>query len=176
MPSATRQGAAAAINAMVKSGGEIRTVVPIELAGQSACIPPDVVTPPCVDTNRLEHGSIFLVNGSADVISPSFQEPGRSGLQSNKAYYEAARVTKVWATVRGADHNDIQGSPGCGPLAPGCSVGAGGYLGYTTAWLRDRLMGDILARHPFVNRPGTDDDGELFRAPGWTNAHSNIGS
>ena len=37
-------------------------------------------------------------------------------------------------------------------------------------------MGDTLARQPFVDRDGTDDDGELFRAPGWTNARSNIAS
>lgn len=166
------QGAAGVLNAMEKSNGLITTAIPIELPSQVYCGNEQVN---CPDPSRLTGGSFFLVNGSADVvISPSRQVAPASlvGLQSNAAYYEAApaSVTKVWATLNGADHNDVQGQPGCAPGAIGCLSGVHGYLGYPTAWMLDQLRGDKYAHQAFVN--GT---GELFReTTNWSNQTSNI--
>src|SRR5205809_5489380 len=61
------QGAGGAINAMIKSAGKIKTVMPIELPAQAFCsIPID-----CPNTALLTTGSTFLVDGSLDIpISP----------------------------------------------------------------------------------------------------------
>src|SRR2546421_580224 len=54
------QGATGAINALIKSAGTIKTVLPIELPGQQFCADPLN----CADTSHLTQGSIFLVDGS----------------------------------------------------------------------------------------------------------------
>ncbi|MGB6165711.1 MAG: hypothetical protein WCF33_22975 [Pseudonocardiaceae bacterium] len=170
------QGASGVLNAMIKSDGLITTAVPIELPAQVYCF----ATPDrCADTHNLMGGAIFLVNGSADlVISPSTQLlPWQlTGLQSNSAYYQAtpASVTKVWATLQGPAHNDVQGQPDCAsanpPIDPpsSCVNGVYGYLGYPTAWMMDRLQDDNYAHQAFIS--GT---GELFHeTANWTNQTS----
>ncbi|MDB5066208.1 MAG: alpha/beta hydrolase [Chloroflexi bacterium] len=167
------QGAAGALNAMLKSGGSIRTAVPIELPGQVWCLLSLGVR--CMDTRNLTSGAVFFVNGSADTwISPSTQPLPwwLVGLESNSAYYEATppSITKVWGTLRGPDHNDVQGQPDCVAAAKPCVDGVYGYLGYPTAWLMDQLQGDTLAHRAFVN--GT---GEIFEeTTNWSNQRSNI--
>jgi hypothetical protein len=172
------QGASGVLNAMIKSNGLITTAVPIELPAQVYCFN----TPArCTDTRNLRGGAIFLVNGSADVlVSPSTQnQPWQQiGLQSNSAYYEAApaSVATVWGTLKGPDHNDVQGQPGCAsanpPINPpwSCVNGVYGYLGYPTAWMMDRLHGDGYAHQAFIR--GT---GEMaHETTNWSNQVSNI--
>ncbi|GAA5056179.1 poly(ethylene terephthalate) hydrolase family protein [Nocardia callitridis] len=163
------QGATGAVNALRDSGGAIKTAVPLELPSQALCSSGGT----CPDTRQLTTGSLFLVNGSRDGISPSNQLlPWQVvGLHSNRAYYEATppQVPKVWATYNGADHNDPQGQPDCGAASNPCGVGVFGYLGYPTAWLRAQLTGDPEARSAF--RSG----GELFApSPNWSNQVSTL--
>jgi hypothetical protein len=170
------QGASGALNALIKSDGLITTAVTIELPAQLYC----VTTPArCADTRTLTGGALFLVNGSADiVISPSTQLPPwqLAGLQSDSAYYQAApaSVAKVWGTLRGPAHDDVQGWPDCASARPpidppsSCVNGVYGYLGYPTAWMMDRLQDDGYAHQAFVS--GT---GEMFHeTTNWTNQTS----
>ncbi|MGN2636943.1 poly(ethylene terephthalate) hydrolase family protein [Nocardia takedensis] len=165
------QGATGVVNALRDAHGAIRTAVPLEIPAQALCSN----KPTCADTGTVGAGSLFFVNGSADAfISPSRQPiPWQAvGLQSNLAYYEATppQVPKVWATLNGPDHNDVQGQPDCAAASAPCSVGVAGYLGYPTAWLVAQLRGDAAARRAFV--AGT---GELFRpSPHWSNQTSSL--
>ncbi|MGV9410825.1 poly(ethylene terephthalate) hydrolase family protein [Nocardia sp. NPDC003693] len=165
------QGATGVLNAMALSGGRIKTAVPLELPIQLWCSTGSW----CPDIAGSGHGSIFLVNGSADgVISPSRQllPPQVIGLQSIQAYYEAipASVPKVWGTLAEVNHNDVQGKPQCSRTIPLCALGVHGYLGYPTAWLAARLLGDTAAQRAFVS-----GSGEFFtRNPNWSNQIGNI--
>ncbi|MBH0775247.1 poly(ethylene terephthalate) hydrolase family protein [Nocardia bovistercoris] len=159
------QGATGVVNALRDARGAIATAVPLEIPAQALCSN----RPTCADTRTLSTGSVFFVNGSSDgFISPSNQSiPWQiAGLQSNRAYYEATppHVPKVWATLNGVDHNDVQGQPDCAGASAPCGVGVYGFLGYPTAWLMAELRGDADARRAF--RMG----GELF-APSahWSN-------
>ncbi|MBF6329453.1 alpha/beta hydrolase [Nocardia transvalensis] len=158
------QGATGVLNAMIGSGGAIKTAVATELPAQAFCGSPER----CTDTHRLSSGSVLFVNGSSDaLISPSEQLPGLPGLQSNRAYYEAtpASVTKAWGTLNGPNHNDIQGQPDCAQASKPCTTGVYGYLGYPTAWLVARLWGCGAAGQGFI--PGS---GEFYRPnPYWAN-------
>jgi len=177
------QGASGALNAMIKSDGLITTAVPIEIPAQVYCLFPGSNPARCADTGKLSGGALFLVNGSADfVISPSTQNQPwqQTGLQSNSAYYHAASasVAKMWGTLQGPEHNDVQGQPGCDkadpPINPpsSCVNGVYGYLGYPTAWMMDRLQGDGYAHQAFIS--GT---GEMFHeTTNWRNQVSNIRS
>ncbi|MBF6274352.1 MULTISPECIES: alpha/beta hydrolase [Nocardia] len=158
------QGATGVLNAMIDSGGLIRTAVPIELPAQSFCSN----RLSCTDTRRLGGGSVFFVNGSDDaLISPSQKLWALPGLQSNQDYYEATpgSVTKVWGTLVGPNHNDVQGQPDCARASSPCTDGVYGYLGYPTAWLVARLWGCAGAAAAFA--PGT---GEFYAPnPHWAN-------
>ncbi|WP_433733037.1 hypothetical protein ACQP0C_12240 [Nocardia sp. CA-129566] len=161
------QGANGVLNAMINSAGAIKTAIPFELPARIWC------SGTCADTRSLSSGSLFLVNGSADVfISPSDQlRPWESsGLQSNRAYYEAATVTKAWGTLNGLNHNDIQGQPDCARASSPCTTGVYGYLGYPTAWLLAELRGDITARSTFVAGTGRF----LAPSPNWSNQTSTV--
>jgi hypothetical protein len=149
------QGATGAINALKKSAGTIKTVMPIELPEQLFCSSPQN----CADTSTLAQGSIFFIDGSSDVISPSTQPAFATGLQSIAAYYSAvpAGIMKVKGTLIGPTHCDVQGSPNCTAATIPCLLGVYGYLGYPTAWMMFQLQNDNYARGAFVN--GT---GELF--------------
>ena len=150
------QGATGAINALKKSAGTIKTVMPIELPEQLFCSSPQN----CADTSTLIQGSIFLIDGSSDIlISPPTQPASATGLQSIAAYYSAvpAGIIKVKGTLIGPTHSDVQGSPNCTAAIFPCLLGVYGYLGYPTAWMMFQLQNDNYARGAFVN--GT---GELF--------------
>lgn len=158
------QGAIGALNAMIDSGGLIRTAVPIELPTQSFCS----TALSCTDTRRLSSGSVLFVNGSDDaLISPSQARWSLPGLQSNQDYYAATppSVTKAWGTLVGPNHNDVQGQPDCDRASAPCTDGVYGYLGYPTAWLAARLWGCPGAAAAF--EPGT---GEFYAPnPHWGN-------
>jgi hypothetical protein len=158
------QGATGALNAMITSGGLITTAVALELPAQSFCSASS-----CTDTRRLNSGSVLFVNGGDDaLISPAQQPPWQpAGLQSNQAYYDAtpAAVTRAWGTLIHANHNDVQGQPGCADASLPCTTGVYGYLGYPTAWLMAQLGSCDYARRAFI--PGT---GEFYEPnPNWVN-------
>jgi len=147
------QGATGAINAMLKSAGKIKTVIPIELPAQQFCSAPQN----CTDTTAMTQGSIFLIDGSLDIpISPPTQLAGVTGLQSIAAYYSAAPppIIKVKGTLIGPSHADIEGSPTCASVALGCVLGVYGYLGYPTTWMMFQLQNDNYAHGAFVNGSG----------------------
>lgn len=164
------QGATGVLNAMRDSGGRIKTAVPIELPTQLLCSLGSF----CGNTATLNSGSVFFVNGSQDSpISPSEQPLPASaiGLQSVRAYYDAvpATVPKVWGTLVGPNHNDVQGQPDCAHASWPCTSGVYGYLGYPTAWLAAELLGRTDARQAFAA------GGEFFAPnPGWTNQIGDI--
>jgi hypothetical protein len=161
------QGATGAINALIKSAGAIKTVIPIELPAQIWC------AANCVDTKNLVSGSVFFIDGSADSpISPPTQAAWVPGEQSVAAFYNAvpSGVPKLKGTLLGPNHNDVQGQPDCKKVLVGCVNGVYGYLGYPTAWFMDRLQGDTFAHGAFVN--GT---GEIFsETANWELLASNI--
>jgi hypothetical protein len=162
------QGATGAINALIKSAGTIKTVIPIELPAQTWCSSPAN----CVDTSNLTTGSVFFVDGSLDPISPPSQGATVTGEQSIAAYYNAvpAVVPKLKGTLIGPTHNDVTGQPDCKHAKQPCLFGVYGYLGYPTAWMMDRLQGNASAHTAFVN--GT---GEMFSQPtNWQSVASNI--
>jgi len=162
------QGATGAINALIKSGGSISTVIPIELPSQIWCSS----AANCVDTANMTSGSIFFVDGSNDPISPPTQPPLIPGAQSIAAYYDAVpnTIPKAKGTLIGPSHNDIQGQPGCTITIFGCINGVYGYLGYPTAWFMDRLQGDAFAHGAFVKNTG-----EMFsQTKNWEFVTSNI--
>ncbi|MGQ0630556.1 MAG: poly(ethylene terephthalate) hydrolase family protein [Sporichthyaceae bacterium] len=116
------QGAGGAINAALKAGGLIDTVVPINLPDQNF-----VGGPARFSAAELQ-ASTFLLGGGADTL---FAPP-----TSLRAYYEQMpRV--VLGVLRNADHLTIQYS-------------GGGYLGYLTAWMRWQLSGDRHAARAFT--------------------------
>jgi hypothetical protein len=103
------QGASGAIHALIKSGGSIKTVIPIELPAQQFCFcsPNDVI-----DTSKITQGSVFFVDGSLDLpVSPPTQDPSAVGLQSIAAFYNAVPngVRKLKGTLIGPTHNDVTG-------------------------------------------------------------------
>jgi hypothetical protein len=162
------QGATGAINAVIKSGGTIKTVIPIELPAQIWCSTPLN----CVDTSNLTTGSVFFVDGSLDPISPPNQAASATGEQSVAAYYNAvpAGVAKLKGTLIGPTHNDVTGQPDCKKAKQPCIFGVYGYLGYPTAWMMDRLQGNASAHAAFVS--GT---GEMFaQTKNWEFVASNI--
>jgi hypothetical protein len=162
------QGATGAINALIKSGGSISTVIPIELPSQIWCSS----AANCVDTANMTSGSIFFVDGSNDPISPPIQPPLIPGEQSIAAYYDAVpnSIPKAKGTLIGPSHADVQGHPGCATAPFGCINGVYGYLGYPTAWFMDRLQGDAFAHGAFVMNTG-----EMFsETKNWEFVDSNI--
>ena len=163
------QGAGGSINALIKSAGVIKTVMPIELPGQAFCS----IAVDCPDTSHLTGGTIFLIDGSLDLpISPPTQPATTTGLQSIAAYYGAVPtgIGKVKGTLKGPTHCDVQGVPNCTPTTVPCFLGVYGYLGYPTAWMMFQLQGDSLAHGAFVN--GT---GEMFlETKNWDLVGSNI--
>lgn len=163
------QGAGGSINALIKSAGLIKTVMPIELPAQAFClIPAD-----CPDTSHLTQGTIFLLDGSLDLpVSPPTQPTSATGLQSIAAFYNAvpAGIVKLKGTLIGTTHNDVQGSPTCTGATVPCLLGVYGYLGYPTAWMRFQLQNDNYARGAFVN--GT---GEIFsETKNWQHVASTV--
>ncbi|MEU4595829.1 hypothetical protein [Nocardia sp. NPDC023988] len=167
------QGGLGAINALTRGGGLVDTAVTLEMPMAAACasLPTVDGQSACIDPTAVTSGSVLLVNGTADGISPATQAlpPEVIGLQSMQAYYDAmpAGVPKARAAVVGAHHNDVQGQPDCTNF--GCTEGVHRYLGYLTAWFMDRLRGDQVARGAFL--AGT---GELLHNPHWSDQASTI--
>jgi hypothetical protein len=165
------QGAGGAGQAFLKSAGLIKTVMPIELPARAWC----TLGPNCFEPASLTSGSVFFIDGSADVpISPPTQSqpPAVIGEQSVQAFYDATpnSVSKVKGTLIGPAHNDITGQPDCSHAQFPCINGVYGYLGYPTAWFMDQLQGDTYAHGAFVN--GT---GEMFsETTNWQYVASNI--
>jgi hypothetical protein len=164
------QGASGAINALIKSGGSIKTVIPIELPAQQFCFcsPSDMI-----DTSKITQGSVFFVDGSLDLpVSPPTQHSSAAGLRSIAAFYNAVpnMVRKLKGTLIGPTHNDVTGQPGCATAQVPCFDGIYGYLGYPTAWMMDQLQGDGFAHGAFVH-----GFGEMFtEAKNWEFVESNI--
>jgi hypothetical protein len=163
------QGAGGAGNALIKSAGLIKTVVPIELPARVWC----TLGPNCFEPANLTSGSVFFIDGSTDFpISPPTQTPQTSGEQSVQAFYDATAgsVRKLKGTLIGPNHNDVQGQPDCAHATFPCVNGVYGYLGYPTAWFMYQLQGDAVAHGAFVN--GT---GEMFsETNNWQLVASNI--
>jgi len=156
----------------------IVTAIPIELPGQRFCFcPPSDI----LDTAAVTHGSIFFVDGSADVpVSPPTQPPQTTGEQSIEAFYDAVPtvdaqghpngVVKLKGTLLAANHNDIGGQPTCLPGMPFCDIGIFGYLGYPTAWLAYQLGADRSAKSAFIS-----GSGEMFLQQNhWLYVQSNV--
>ena len=164
------QGAGGVGNALVKSGGTIKTAVLIEPPAHKWC----TFGVQCFDATTVTSGSVFLIDGSSDLlISPPKQGSGVTTEESLEKFYDdvPAGVPKLKATLIGPDHNDITGQPSCqNAVAQPCVNGVYGYLGYPTAWFMDRLQGDTYAHGAFVN--GT---GEIFsQTTNWEYVASNI--
>ena len=154
---------------MIKSGGSIKTVIPIELPEQIFCSSPIN----CTDTKNVKAGSIFFIDGSNDtLISPPTQPPLQAGEQSIAGYYSATpnTVPKLKGTLLGPSQLDIHGQPSCAGVLFLCDAGVYGYLGYPTAWMMARLQGDSFAAGAFVNIKG-----EMFsETQNWEYVGSNI--
>lgn len=163
------QGAGGAIDAVIKSGGAIKTVIPIELPAQVWCTTP----PNCIDTHNLTTGSVFFIDGSLDIpISPPTQPPQVTGEQSIDAFYKAVpnSVAKLKGTLLGPSHNDVTGQPDCKTVVQPCINGVYGYLGYPTAWMMFQLQNDNYAHGAFVT-----GSGEMFsQTSNWELVSSNI--
>jgi Chlorophyllase enzyme len=163
------QGATGALNALIKSAGLIKTAVPIEIPAQAWCS--SGVN--CADASKMTSGSIFLIDGSADgIISPETQPPWVPGQQSVEGYFNAApnNVVKLKGSLKGPNHNDVQGQPGCTSVPIGCVNGVYGYLGYPTAWFMFQLQGDSYAHGAFINPTG-----EMFsETKNWERVASNV--
>lgn len=167
------QGGLGAINALTRGGDSVSTAVTLEMPWSAACagLPTVNGQSTCIDPTAVSSGSVLLVNGTADGASPSTQAlpPEVIGMQSMQAYYDAlpAGLPKARAALVGAQHNDIQGQPGCTNYS--CTEGVYRYLGYVTAWFMDRLRGDSAARGAFLA-----DTGELLHNPHWSDQASTI--
>ncbi|MFD0366033.1 hypothetical protein ACFQZZ_31725 [Nocardia sp. GCM10030253] len=167
------QGGLGALNALARSRGALTTAVTVEMPMQALCKAMPLVPGQdiCIDPATLTSGSVLLVNATADPVSPSNQIAPQQqiGPQSMQGYYDAmpAWLPKAKAALADANHNDIQGQPGCTNY--GCTAGVDGYLGYLTAWFMDRLRGDSHAHSAFVS--GT---GEMLRNAHWADQASNI--
>ena len=165
------QGAGGAGQALIKSAGLIKTVMPIELPARVWC----TLGSNCFEPANLTGGSVFFIDGSSDIpISPPTQSrpPAVIGEQSVQAFYDATpnTVRKLKGTLLGPSHSDITGQPDCSHAQFPCINGVYGYLGYPTAWFMDQLQGDAFAHGAFVN--GT---GEMFtESTNWELVASNI--
>ncbi|WP_107656423.1 poly(ethylene terephthalate) hydrolase family protein [Nocardia suismassiliense] len=165
------QGGLGAFNALARGG--VSTAVTLEMPLSAACTTLPLVDgrSACIDPAAVTTGSVLLLNGSADGISPATQPlpPALIGMQSMQAYYDAlpAGLPKARAALVGAQHNDIQGQPDCTNYS--CTEGVYRYLGYLTAWFMDRLRGDQAARQAFLA-----DTGELLHNPHWSDQASTI--
>jgi hypothetical protein len=153
------QGAAGALNALRKSDGLIRTAILFHIP-ENGCwsCPPETPTGES-GLDEITWGSVFLVTGSND--------PPVSSAAGNKWWYEELpdSIPKARGRLLGPTHGDITGQPGCTDprAALACFNGVFGYLGYSTAWMMDRLWGDAFARGAFIS----DGSGEIFDNSNW---------
>ena len=120
------QGASGATNATVLSSGLIKSTVTFNLPNPS-WVSPEHVT----NWSQITQPILFLT-GSNDWLIASAS--GQTG------YYNGIAGPAAKASLKGAGHNNIQGT-------------GGGYLGYFTAWLLYTLEGNTTARGAFVGSP-----------------------
>lgn len=143
------QGAGGSMNAMMKAGGQIITVLAFNLPGQQFCWHKNCSMIP----QGMPSGtSVFFLSGLRDGLSPPHQRRATTPpYQSNKAYYDAVPEgrKKLRAAAIAANHNDVQGQPSCGLAIIGCNKGVEPYLRYTAAWLLWQLNGDKAAQSVF---------------------------
>ena len=120
------QGASGATNATVLSGGLIKSTAAFNLPN-----------PIWVSSEHVTNWSaltrpVLLMTGANDwLISSASAQTG---------YYNQLPGPAAKASLKGAGHNDIQGS-------------GGGYLGYVTAWFMYTLQGNTTARAAYVGSP-----------------------
>ncbi|WP_214322881.1 alpha/beta hydrolase family protein [Nonomuraea sediminis] len=122
----TSQGAGGAVNTATKSGGLIKSVVPIALPAPIWVAPGDKFF-----VDQLTCPVLFLSGTDDGIISPH---------SAVLAYYNAVPGAAAKAMLKGAGHTEIRGT-------------GGGYLGYLTAWFMYTLQGDSYARGAFVGSP-----------------------
>lgn len=120
------QGASGATNATVLSGGLIKSTVAFNYPNPT-WVSPEHVTNWAALTNP-----VLLMTGSNDWLIASAS--GQTG------YYNQLPGPAAKASLKGAGHNNIQGT-------------GGGYLGYLTAWLLYTLQGNATARGAYVGSP-----------------------
>jgi len=136
------QGASGAFNAAAAPSSGIGTTVLIDLPGRRLCNKEHCQAIP---VGLREKQSILFLSGEKDPLSsPEMIDGYFSEVPAGRLRAKAAVV--------GADHNDIQGQPGCQPFAIGCRSGIGAFLPYVTAWLRWQLAGDKAAAAVFSGR------------------------
>lgn len=136
------QGASGAFNAAVAPSSGIGTAVLIDLPGRRLCNREHCAAIP---TGLREKQSILFLSGEKDPLSsPEMIDGYFSEVPAGRLRAKAA--------IAGADHNDIQGQPGCQPFAIGCRAGIGAFRPYVTAWLRWRLAGDKAAAAVFSGK------------------------
>jgi hypothetical protein len=136
------QGASGAFNAAVASSSGISTTILIDLPGRRLCNREHCAAIP---TGLGERQSILFLSGERDPLSsPEMMD----------SYFREvpAGHLRAKAAIVGADHNDIQGQPGCQPFAIGCRTGIGAFLPYVTAWLRWQLAGEKAAATVFSGK------------------------
>ncbi|MBN9221145.1 MAG: hypothetical protein J0I79_24625 [Mesorhizobium sp.] len=139
------QGAGGAVNAAIADKGGISTVIAIDLPARKFCSRGDCDQIP---GGLPPKTSILFLSGARD---------GLSKPEAVASYYDAvpAGHARARASVRGADHNDIQGQPGCGFLALGCRQGIGAFLPVITAWLVWQLGIEPASQQVFAGKDAT---------------------
>lgn len=136
------QGASGAFNAAAAPSSGIGTAVLIDLPGRRLCNREHCAAIP---TGLREKQSVLFLSGEKDPLSsPEMIDGYFSEVPAGRLRAKAA--------VAGADHNDIQGQPGCQPFAIGCRAGIGAFLPYVTAWLRWQLSADKAAAAVFSGK------------------------
>lgn len=136
------QGASGAFNAAAAPSSGIGTTVLIDLPGRRLCNRQHCEAIP---TGLREKQSVLFLSGEKDPLSsPEMVDGYFSDVPAGRLRAKAAVV--------GADHNDIQGQPGCQPFAIGCRTGLGAFLPYVTAWLRWQLSGEKGAAAVFSGK------------------------
>ena len=152
------QGAGGAVNAAIGDKGGIRTVIAIDLPAKGLCSAGDCDDIP---SGLPPKTSILFLSGAKDPLS----RPDKIA-----SYYDAvpAGLTKAKASVRDADHNDIQGQPACGFLAIGCRKGVDGFLPFITAWLAWQLDIEPRARQVFAGKDAPFLDDNRLTATGFS--------
>ncbi|MEV4749282.1 alpha/beta hydrolase [Streptosporangium sp. NPDC049248] len=117
------QGAGGTVNAANLSAGLVTTAVPIALPAQLWVGAGDRF-----QVSQLACPVLFLSGSNDWLISPA---------SALRGYYDQVPGAAAMALLKGAGHNDIQGT-------------GGGFLGYLTAWLMYRLQDDDYARGAFA--------------------------
>jgi hypothetical protein len=120
------QGAGGSVRATQHSGGLITTTIPINLPARLWVSPGDEYEP-----SQLTDPVLFLTGGLDLLIA---------GPLTMNGFYAEVPGAAAKGAVRGAGHNEVQGS-------------GGRFRGYLTAWLRYQLDGDATARAAFVGSP-----------------------